>query len=80
MFLCQVLSLGVLSPPTQLEVDKFPHHEGLSEADGGQDSYPYENNIKVSFSPIEALILSIGKAKTHGEDWQGQSEEPSKDK
>lgn len=30
----------MLSPPTQLKVDKFPHHEGLSEADGGQDSYP----------------------------------------
>lgn len=30
----------MLSPPAQLKVDKFPHHEGLSEADGGQDSYP----------------------------------------
>lgn len=30
----------MLSPPAQLEVDKFPHHESLSEADGGQDSYP----------------------------------------
>lgn len=40
MFLFQGLSLGMLSPPAQLEVDKFPHHEGLSEADGGQDSYP----------------------------------------
>ena len=30
----------MLSPPAQLKVDKFPHHEGLSEADGGQHSYP----------------------------------------
>lgn len=30
----------MLSPPTQLKVDKFPHHEGLSKADGGQDGYP----------------------------------------
>lgn len=30
----------MLPPPAQLKVDKFPHHEGLSEADGGQDSYP----------------------------------------
>lgn len=40
MFLFQGLSLAVLSPPAQLKVDKFPHHEGLSEADGCQDSYP----------------------------------------
>lgn len=30
----------MLSPPAQLKIDKFPHHEGLSEADSGQDSYP----------------------------------------
>jgi len=30
----------MLSPPAQLEVDKFPHHEGLSDADGSQDGYP----------------------------------------
>lgn len=40
LFLFQGLSLAVLSPPAQLKVDKFPHHEGLSEADGCQDSYP----------------------------------------
>lgn len=40
MFLLLGLSLGVLSPPAQLKVDKFPHHEGLREADGAQDSYP----------------------------------------
>lgn len=40
LFLFQGLSLGMLSPPAQLKVDKFPHHEGLSEADGGQHSYP----------------------------------------
>lgn len=40
MLLFQGLSLGMLSPPAQLKVDKFPHHEGLSEADSGQDGYP----------------------------------------
>lgn len=38
--LFQGLSLAVFSPPTKLEVDEFPHHENLREADGGQDSYP----------------------------------------
>lgn len=70
----------MLSPPTQLEVDKFPHHEGLSEADGSQDSYPNKNNIKVSCSQIKALILSCGEAEADGEDGQGQGEQPSKDK
>lgn len=40
LFLFQGLSLGVLSPATQLKVDKFPHHEGLCKADGSQDGYP----------------------------------------
>lgn len=70
----------MLSPPAQLEVDKFPHHEGLCEADGGQDSYPNKQNIKVSCSQIKALILSGGEAEAHGEDGQGQGEQPSKDK
>lgn len=44
LFLFQGLSLSMLSPSSQLEVDKFPHHEGLSEADGSQDSYPNRGN------------------------------------
>lgn len=40
LFLFQSLGLGMLSPPAQLKVDEFPHHEGLSEADPGQDGYP----------------------------------------
>lgn len=70
----------MLSPPAQLKVDKFPHDEGLSEADSGQDSYPNKKNIKVSCSQIKALTLRVGEAKAHGEDRQGQGEEPSKDK
>lgn len=35
LFLFQGLGLAMLSPPAQLEVDKFPHHKGLCEADGG---------------------------------------------
>lgn len=30
----------MLSPPAKLEVDEFPHHEGLSEANGRQDGHP----------------------------------------
>lgn len=70
----------MLSPPTQLEVDKFPHHKGLGEADGSQYCHPDKKNIKVSSSPVKTLILSIGKAESNGEDRQGQSEQPSKDK
>lgn len=40
LFLFQGLSLAVLSPPAQLEIDKLPHHEGLCEADACQDGYP----------------------------------------
>lgn len=36
----------MLSPPAQLKVDKFPHHKGLCEADGGQDSYPSRERNK----------------------------------
>lgn len=39
-FLLQGLSLGILSPPAQLEVDEFPHHKGLSDADRSQHSDP----------------------------------------
>lgn len=70
----------MLSPPAQLKVDKFPHHKGLCEADGGQDSYPNKKDVKVSCGPIETLVLSCGEAKAHGEDRQGQGEQPSEDK
>lgn len=70
----------MLSPPAQLKVNKFPHHEGLSEADSSQDSYPNKKNIKVSCSQIKALIVSCGEAKADGENGQGQGEQPPKDK
>lgn len=70
----------MLSPPAQLEVDKFPHHEGLSDADGSQDGYPNKNDIKVPCSQIKALILRCGEAKAHGEDGQGQGEQPPEHK
>lgn len=41
---------------------------------------PNKKNIKVSWSQIEALILSICEAKTNSEDRQGQCEQASKDK
>lgn len=45
-----------------------------------QTHSPNKNDIKVSCSQIKALILSCGEAKAHGEDRQGQGEQPSKDK
>lgn len=54
LFLFQGLSLGMLSPPAQLKVDKFPHHEGLSEADSGQDSYPRRKKKSVNLQKVNA--------------------------
>lgn len=45
-----------------------------------QTHLPNKKNIKVSCSQIKALTLRVGEAKAHGEDRQGQGEEPSKDK
>lgn len=45
-----------------------------------QGHLPDKNNIKVSWSQIKALILSCGQTEAHGEDRQGQGEQPSKDK
>lgn len=45
-----------------------------------QGHLPDKNNIKVSCSQIKALILSCGQTEAHGEDRQGQCEQPSKDK
>lgn len=45
-----------------------------------QTRLPDKKNIKVSCSQIKALILSCGKTKAHGEDRQGQSKQPPKDK
>lgn len=36
------LGLAVLPPLLQLEVDEFPHHPGLCEADSGQAGHPGE--------------------------------------
>ena len=44
----------MLPPPAQLEVDKFPHHEGLSEADGSQDSYP--NRVETVYRKVNTVI------------------------
>lgn len=45
-----------------------------------QGHLPDKYNIKVSCCQIKALILSCGQTEAHGEDRQGQGEQPSKDK
>lgn len=45
-----------------------------------QAHLPNKENIKVSCSKIEALILGCGEAEAHSEDRQGQGKQPSKDK
>lgn len=70
----------MLSPPAQLEVDEFPHHKSLSDADGSQNSDPNKKHVEVPSGQVQALVLSVGKAKAHGEDRQGQGEQPPKDK
>lgn len=66
MFLFQGLSMGMLPPPAQLKVDKFPHHEGLSEADGGQDSYPKRERGKQSVTQIVHPQILVVKAVQYG--------------
>lgn len=41
---------------------------------------PHKQNIKVSCRQIKALSLSVGEAKAHGEDGQGQGEQPCQHK
>lgn len=64
LFLFQGLSLGMLPPPAQLEVDKFPHHEGLSEADGSQHSYPRREG-RPSVSIGRALLLLFNNLSSY---------------
>lgn len=45
-----------------------------------QKHLPNKKDVKVSCGPIETLVLSCGEAKAHGEDRQGQGEQPSEDK
>lgn len=63
----------MLSPPAQLKVDKFPHHEGLSEADGGQDSYP-KREWKQSVTQQVDKDIRVAHILTPLEPWPANEE------
>lgn len=52
----------------------------ISSHFSSQTHLPHKNDIKVSCRQIKPLILSCGEAEAHGEDRQGQSEQPPEDK
>lgn len=58
----------MLPPPPKLEVNELPHHEGLCDANGGQDGDPDCQHIEVSSTKIQLLILCSCQAKTNSED------------
>lgn len=41
---------------------------------------PHEKNVEVSRGQVETLVLRVDEAEAHGENGQGQGEQPSKDK
>lgn len=64
-FLFQSLSLAVLSPSAELEIDKLPHHKGLGEADGCKDGYPsrQEEKDEVNLECTSRAAISQGLQK-----------------
>lgn len=60
-FLLRGLVLAVLPPLFQLEVNEFPHHPGLRQADCCQTSHPEEKGDKVELFFFFLLFDAIGK-------------------
>ena len=70
----------MLSPPPKLEINEFPHHKCLSQADGGQHADSNSQDIEVSSAEIQLLIFCSCQTKAKSEDRKNQGEKPSQNK
>lgn len=73
------LVLAVLPPLLQLEVNEFPHHPSLGQADGCQTGHPYGEHIEVASREGKALVLCPGQPEAKRQDREGEGEEAGDD-
>lgn len=70
----------MLPPLFQLEVNEFPHHPSLRQADCRQTSHPYGKHVEVAICQRKALVVRAWQPKAERQNRQREGEEAGDDK